>query len=141
MKQYEFDEVLHQMREDREKKTANLKKMASDLDVDIAAHGKLVHKMLQEYKDLKAQRAMLSREITKIVQEYYEKMRDFRQANEKDVTRNLEDVSEWALVNELAARGFTLDGGRLVSSDHDDEWLDHLNAKLILKNGEASESV
>lgn len=141
MKQYEFDEVLHQMREDREKKTAHLKKMASDWDVDIAAHGKLVHKMLQEYKDLKAQRAMLSREITKIVQEYYEKMRDFRQANEKDVTRNLEDVSEWALVNELAARGFTLDGGRLVSSDHDDEWLDHLNAKLILKNGEASESV
>lgn len=141
MKQYEFDEFLHQMREDREKKTAHLKKMASDWDVDIAAQGKLVHKVLQEYNDLKAQRAMISREITKIVQEYYEKMRDFRQANEKDVTRNLEDVSEWALVNELAARGFTLDGGRLVSSDHDDEWLDHLNAKLILKNGEASESV
>ena len=84
---------------------------------------------------------MLSREITKIELEYHEKSRDFYAANEKDVTRNLEDVSEWALVNELAARGFTLDGGRLVSSDHDDEWLDHLNAKLIPKNGEASESV
>ena len=65
-------------------------------------------------------------------------MRDLRQANEKDVTRNLEDVSEWALVNELAARGFTLDGGRLVSSDHDDEWLDHLNAKLFLRDGEGT---
>ena len=131
MKQAEFDEVLRQMREDREKRTAHLKKMASDLDVKIADHGKLVHKMLLEYDDLKAQRAMLNRERTKIEQECYEKMRDFRQANEKDVTRNLEDVSEWALVNELAARGFTLDGGRLVSSDHDDEWLDHLNAKLV----------
>lgn len=141
MKQSEFDDALRQMREDCKKKTAHLKKMASDLNVDIAAHGKLVHKVLQEYDDMKAQRAMLSREITKIELEYHEKSRDFYAANEKDVTRNLEDVSEWALVNELAARGFTLDSGRLVSSDHDDEWLDHLNAKLIPKNGEASESV
>ena len=134
MKQYEFDEVLHQMREDREKKTAHLKKMASDLDVKIADHGKLVHKMLLEYDDLKAQRAMLNRERTKIEQECYEKMRDFRANNEKDVTRNLEDVSDWALVNELAARGFTLDGGRLANPNNDDEWLENLNRKLVLHN-------
>ena len=69
MRQAEFDEVLRQMREDREKRTAHLKKMASDLDVKIADHGKLVHKMLLEYDDLKAQRAMLNRERTKIEQE------------------------------------------------------------------------
>ena len=132
MKQAEFDEVLRQMREDREKRTAHLKKMASDLDVKIADHGKLVHKMLLEYDDLKAQRAMLNRERTKIEQECYEKMRDFRANNEKDVTRNLEDVSDWALVNELAARGFTLDGGRLANPNNDDEWLENLNRKLVV---------
>ena len=138
MKQAEFDEVLRQMREDREKRTAHLKKMASDLDVKIADHGKLVHKLLLEYDDLKAQRAMLNRERTKIEQECYEKMRDFRANNEKDVTRNLEDVSDWALVNELAARGFTLDGGRLANPNNDDEWLENLNRKLVLHDGEGT---
>ena len=130
MKQAEFDEVLRQMREDREKRTAHLKKMVSDLDVKIADHGKMVHKMLLEYDDLKAQRAMLNRERTKIEQECFEKMRDFRQQNEKDVTRNLQDVSDWALVNELAARGYTLEDGRLLNPISDYEWLDHLNNKL-----------
>ena len=139
MKQAEFDEVLRQMREDREKRTAHLKKMASDLDVKIADHGKLVHKMLLEYDDLKAQRAMLNRERTKIEQECYEKMRDFRANNEKDVTRNLEDVSDWALVNELAARGFTLDGGRLANPNNDNEWLENLNRKLVLHDGDSPE--
>ena len=132
MRQAEFDEVLRQMREDREKRTAHLKKMVSDLDVKIADHGKLVHKMLLEYDDLKAQRAMLNRERTKIELECYEKMRDFRANNEKDVTRNLEDVSDWSLVNELAARGFTLDGGRLANPNNDDEWLENLNRKLVV---------
>ena len=127
------------MREDREKRTAHLKKMASDLDVKIADHGKLVHKMLLEYDDLNAQRAMLNRERTKIEQECYEKMRDFRANNEKDVTRNLEDVSDWALVNELAARGFTLDGGRLANPNNDDEWLENLNRKLVLHDGDSPE--
>ena len=139
MKQAEFDEVLRQMREDREKRTAHLKKMASELDVKIADHGKLVHKMLLEYDDLKAQRAMLNRERNKIEEECYQKMRDFRANNEKDVTRNLEDVSDWALVNELAARGFTLDGGRLANPNNDDEWLENLNRKLVLHDGDSPE--
>ena len=127
------------MREDREKRTAHLKKMASELDVKIADHGKLVHKMLLEYDDLKAQRAMLNRERNKIEEECYQKMRDFRANNEKDVTRNLEDVSDWALVNELAARGFTLDGGRLANPNNDDEWLKNLNRKLVLHDGDSPE--
>lgn len=139
MKQAEFDEVLRQMREDREKRTAHLKKMVSELDVKIADHGKLVHKMLLEYDDLKAQRAMLNRERNKIEEECYQKMRDFRANNEKDVTRNLEDVSDWALVNELAARGFTLDGGRLANPNNDDEWLENLNRKLVLHDGDSPE--
>lgn len=139
MKQAEFDEVLRQMREDREKRTAHLKKMASELDVKIADHGKLVHKMLLEYDDLKAQRAILNRERNKIEEECYQKMRDFRANNEKDVTRNLEDVSDWALVNELAARGFTLDGGRLANPNNDDEWLENLNRKLVLHDGDSPE--
>ena len=139
MKQAEFDEVLRQMREDREKRTAHLKKMASELDVKIADHGKLVHKTLLEYDDLKAQRAMLNRERNKIEEECYQKMRDFRANNEKDVTRNLEDVSDWALVNELAARGFTLDGGRLANPNNDDEWLENLNRKLVLHDGDSPE--
>ena len=127
------------MREDREKRTAHLKKMASELDVKIADHGKLVHKMLLEYDDLKAQRAILNRERNKIEEECYQKMRDFRANNEKDVTRNLEDVSDWALVNELAARGFTLDGGRLANPNNDDEWLENLNRKLVLHDGDSPE--
>ena len=127
------------MREDREKRTAHLKKMASELDVKIADHGKLVHKMLLEYDDLKAQRAILNRERNKIEEECYQKMRDFRANNEKDVTRNLEDVSDWALVNELAARGFTLDGGRLANPNNNDEWLENLNRKLVLHDGDSPE--
>ena len=130
MKQVEFDEALRMMRVDREAKTSQYKKMIADLDLIIAEHGKALHKMYQEYEELKTRRCLLHKEKQHIEMEFNEKYRDFIKNNEGHVSRNLCDVSEWALVNELAARGFTIVGGALSHPDHAEDWLQQLNQKL-----------
>ena len=130
MKQVEFDETLRLMRVEREQKTSRLKIMMAELDVEISKKGEQLHKMQAEYEGLKLQKKMLAKEKTRIECEYNEKCQNFIKNNEGHVTRNLCDVSDWAVINELAARGYTLEGGVLSHKDRAQEWLDDYNKKL-----------
>lgn len=135
MKQVEFDETIRQMRMDREQDTSRLKTMIADLDLQMAEHRKHLHRMHTEYEQMKVQKALLCKEKERIDREHGEKYRNFVLTNQGHVTRMLEDVSEWALVNELAARGYTLSGGVLFNPEQAEDWLLKLNQKLKPKNG------
>ena len=131
MKQAEFDEALFQMRLERDKRTAGLKKMIADLDVKIAQQGQLLHQVSQDYEKLRQERAVMNREKTRIEQEWFDRIKSFVGENQKDVTRQLEDMSEWALIKELRARGFSLsEGSTLTHPDKPEDFMQHLNAKL-----------
>ena len=139
MKQVEFDETLRQMRVEREQKTSRLKTMMAELDVEISKKGEQLHKMFAEYEGLKLQKKMLAKEKTRIECEYNEKYQSFIRNNEGHVTRNLCDVSDWAVINELADRGYILEGGVLSHKNRDSEWLEKYNAKLQPKEEERKE--
>ena len=141
MKQVDFDETLRQMRMDHQQETSRLKKMIIDLDLQMAEHRKHLHKMHTEYEELKEQKAVLCKEKDRLDREHNEKYRNFVQTNQGHVSRQLEDVSEWALVNELAARGYTLQEGVLSHPENTEEWLLKLNAKLKPKDDTTAESV
>lgn len=137
MKQVEFDETIRQMRVDHQQEVSRLKKMIADLDVKMAEHCKALHKMHTDYEELKAQRALLHKEKERLDREHNEKYRNFVLTNQGHVTRMLEDVSEWALVNELTARGYTLSGGVLFNPEQAEDWLHKLNQKLKPKDDTA----
>lgn len=134
MKQAEFDEALFQMRQERDKATAGLKKMIADLDVKIAQQGQLLHQVSLDYENLRGQRAVMNRERNRIEQEFWDKQHQFCCEHQKDVSRQLEDISEWALVKELRARGFSLaEGSTLTHPDKPEDFMQHLNGKLTEK--------
>lgn len=135
MKQVEYDEVLCQMRTEKEKKTAPLRLMIAEMDVKVHEQGKLLATMHADYEALKTQRALLAQEKERIEKQYGDKMRQFIAEHGKDVSRQLEDVSEWALVKELRARGFSLsDGSTLIHPDKPEDFMQYLNAKLTEKS-------
>lgn len=91
--------------------------------------------MHADYEALKTQRALLAQEKERIEKQYGDKMRQFIAEHGKDVSRQLEDVSEWALVKELRARGFSLsDGSTLIHPDKPEDFMQYLNAKLTEKS-------
>lgn len=51
-----------------------------------------------------------------------------------NTTRELENISEWTLANELRKRGYL---GTLINPDKDPDFMLHLNQKL---NGKADEA-
>ena len=131
MKQVDFDETLRQMRMDHQQATTNIKRMIAAKDLELAEKCKALNKMSMEYQELKAQRALMHKELNRIDAEHAAKYREFVKANQGHVSRQLEDVSEWALVNELAARGYTLtDGGGIYHPEMAEEWLHKLTGKL-----------
>ena len=140
MKQVDFDETLRQMRVEHRQRIWLLKKMVADLDLQKAQHLKLVHKMNQDYEELKAQRAMLNKEIERLDRKYNTKYREFLQEHQGHVSRQLEDVSDWALVKELAARGYYLSGVGISHPQQAEEWLLKLNQKLQPKNNESDDN-
>lgn len=142
MKQFEYDETLCQMRTEERKKTAPLRLMIAEMDVKISEQGKALHKMYAEYEELRTQRALIAQEVERIGKRYGDKIREFITQNSKDITRQLEDVSEWALIKELRARGFALaEGSTLTHPDKPADFMTHLNAKLTDKTDETSEPV
>lgn len=134
MKQVDFDETLRQMRMDLHKASAHVKKMIADMDLELAEMCKALNKMQAEYQEKKSQRALLRKELNRIEAEHGAKLREFVRINQGHVSRQLEDVSEWALVNELAHRGFYLSGGGICHPRMAEEWLLDLNKKLTRKD-------
>ena len=134
MKQVEFDETLRLMRVERDAKIAPLKRMIAELEVEINKKGEQLHRMNQEYAALRLQKSLLNKDKTRIEIEHNERYMNFIKNNEGHVSRNLEDVSDFAIINELSARGFTLVGGVLSNSERTEETLNTMNGMMQPKD-------
>ncbi len=137
MTQIEFE---NQMRELRVKKGAALTAIArlqGDVKEQIAAIDRKVKELKAEREKLNQQRIALSDRRFALEQEWGKRIKDFFDQN-YTTSRELENVSEWALANELRPRGYT---GQLINPEKDEEFMMNLNGKLNgCVNGKAGET-
>lgn len=69
---------------------------------------------------------MYGRYYNELAERHNKAIRQFAKDNE-DCTRALADVSDWALFNELRARGYR---GKVQNTARDDEFMDMVNNKI-----------
>lgn len=126
MTQIEFE---NQMRELRVKKCAALTAIArlqGEVKDDMEAIDRQIHELKERKAKLNQQRIALSDRRFALEQEWGKRIKDFQDAN-FNTTRELENVSEWAIANELRHRGFS---GTLINPEKEQEFMSNLNAKL-----------
>lgn len=126
MTQIEFE---NQMRELRTQKSAELKaiaKMQGEVKEEIAAIDRQVKELKAKREKLNQQRIMIANRRLDMEQKWSKRIKDFFDQN-YTTSRELENVSEWALANELRHRGYT---GQLINSDKDEDFMMKLNGKL-----------
>lgn len=92
-----------------------------------------IHALNESKNKLNQQRIALSDRRFALEQEWGKRIKDFQDAN-FTTTRELENISEWALANELRKRGYT---GTLINPDKDPDFIKHLNRQLNGKDSEA----
>jgi hypothetical protein len=92
-----------------------------------------IHELKERKAKLNQQRIALSDRRFALEQEWGKRIKDFQDAN-FTTTRELENISEWTIANELRKRGYS---GTLVNSDKEPDFIVHLNEKL---NGKADEA-
>ena len=117
------------MRELRVQKGAALTAIArlqGDVKEQIAAIDRKVKELKAEREKLNQQRIALSDRRFALEQEWGKRIKEFQDAN-FNTTRELENISEWTLANELRKRGYS---GTLVNPDKEPDFILHLNEKL-----------
>lgn len=136
MTQIEFE---NQMRELRTQKGAELNaiaKMQGEVKEEIAAIDRQVKELRAKREKLNQQRIMFANRRFDLEREWGAKIKKFYDEN-YTTSRELENVSEWALANELRHRGYT---GQLINPEKDEEFMMNLNGKLNgCVNGKAAE--
>ena len=135
MTQIEFE---NQMRELRTQKGAEMKaiaKMQGEVKEEIAAIDRQVKELRAKREKLNQQRIMIANRRFDMEQEWGKRIKDFFDQN-YTTSRELENVSEWALANELRHRGYT---GQLINPEKDEEFMMNINGKLN-GNGNGEES-
>lgn len=136
MKQTEFEEKLREL---KNQKRDALRPIV-DMMEDNKRKGVAVHEQFGELgakaRSLKTERTMLHKMMCDVEKKYDDKIRQLYDENPV-TTRQLEEVSDWSLVNELVARGF---GGVLTNPDKEQEFMEHINNKLNRNDESGQES-
>jgi hypothetical protein len=88
--------------------------------------------IIERQARLNQERKMYGRYYNEIAETHNKAIRQFAKDNE-DCTRALADVSDWALFNELRARGYR---GNVQNTARDDEFMETINNKIIDKDDE-----
>ena len=127
MKQHELDETIRMMRLERYEKLKSLKEFQTENKANIAKLSSLIEKFIAEKKQLQLTQSIYQQQIEKIASEYGDKIKEFYNANKDNVTRDLEDESDWKLIKELHARGFR---GYLNHNEKPADFLENINRKL-----------
>ena len=126
MTQVEFENQMRELRVQKGVELTVIAKMQGEVKEQIAAIDRKVKELKAEREKLNQQRIMLSQNRFAKEQEWGKRIKDFQDAN-FTTTRELENVSEWAIANELRHRGFS---GTLINPDKEQEFMSNLNAKL-----------
>lgn len=127
MKQIEFEEKLRELKRQK----AEAIRPINDMQLECKKEQSMVKQQLSSlYKQnsrLRAEGASLHAMRTETERRWGDKILAFFDENYSTCERQLSDVSDWAIVNELLARGFT---GALINDELDEQYMADLNRKL-----------
>ena len=126
MTQVEFENQMRELRVQKGVELTVIAKMQGEVKEQIAAIDRKVKELKAEREKLNQQRIMLSQNRFAKEQEWGKRIKDFYDQH-YTTTRELENVSELAIANELRHRGFS---GTLINPDKEQEFMSNLNAKL-----------
>lgn len=136
MTQIEFENQMRELRTQKSAELTAIAKVQGEIKEEIAAIDRQVKELRAKREKLNQQRIMIANRRFDLEQEWCEKIKKFYDEN-FTTSRELENVSEWALANELRHRGFT---GQLINPEKDEEFMMNLNGKLNgCVNGKAAE--
>ena len=133
MTQIEFENQMRELRVQKGAALTAIARLQGDVKEQIAAIDRKVKELKAEREKLNQQRIALSDRRFALEQEWGKRIKDFQDAN-FNTTRELENISEWTLANELRKRGYS---GKLINLDKDIDFMLHLNQKLNGKAGDA----
>lgn len=136
MTQIEFENQMRELRVQKGAALTAIARLQGDVKEQIAAIDRKVKELKAEREKLNQQRIALSDRRFALEQEWGKRIKEFQDAN-FNTTRELENISEWTLANELRKRGYS---GRLVNLDKDPDFMEHLNQKLNGKDNETDGS-
>ena len=126
MKQTEFEEKLRELKNQKRDALRPIVNMMEDNKRKGVAVNEQFGELGAKARSLKTERTMLHKMMCDVEKKYDDKIRQLYDENPV-TTRQLEEVSDWSLVNELVARGF---GGVLTNPDKEQEFMEHINNKL-----------
>ena len=126
MTQIEFENQMRELRTQKGAELTAIAKMQGEVKEEIAAIDRQVKELRAKREKLNQQRIMIANRRFDMEQEWGKRIKDFYDQH-YTTTRELENVSEWAIANELRHRGFS---GTLINPDKEQEFMSNLNAKL-----------
>ena len=126
MTQIEFENQMRELRTQKGAALTAIARLQGEVKDDMEAIDRQIHELKERKAKLNQQRIALSDRRFALEQEWGKRIKDFQDAN-FTTTRELENVSEWAIANELRHRGFS---GTLINPDKEQEFMSNLNAKL-----------
>lgn len=126
MTQIEFENQLRQLRAQKDAELTVIAKMQGEVKEEIAAIDRQVKELRAKREKLNQQRIMIANRRFDMEREWGRRINEFYDQN-YTTSRELENVSEWAIARELRRRGYS---GTLANSDKEYEFMSALNAKL-----------
>lgn len=126
MTQIEFENQMRELRVQKGAALTSIARLQGEVKDDMEAIDRQIHELKERKAKLNQQRIALSDRRFALEQEWGKRIKDFQDAN-FNTTRELENVSEWAIANELRHRGFS---GTLINPEKEQEFMSNLNAKL-----------
>lgn len=126
MNQEEFESRLSEMKAQKKEAIQQLIKMQLEAKEEGASLKRQIGQLCAQKEKLNQQMAYLGTKRIEVEKSWREKIKKFYEENHTQ-TRKLEEVSDWALINELSHRGFS---GNICNIDKPEDYLKDLNAKL-----------
>lgn len=114
------------MKAQRKEAIQQLIKMQLEAKEEGASLKRQIGQLCAQKEKLNQQMAYLGTKRIEVEKSWREKIKKFYEENHTQ-TRKLEEVSDWALVNELLKRGYT---GELHSKSKPESYLTEINQKL-----------
>ena len=136
MTQIEFENQMRDLRVQKGAALTAIARLQGEVKDDMEAIDRQIHELKERKAKLNQQRIALSDRRFALEQGCGKRIKDFQDAN-FNTTRELENISEWALANELRKRGYV---GTLINPDKDPVFIVKLNEKLNGKDNEADGS-
>lgn len=126
MKQVEFESKLVALKQEKAKELDVVDGMLLQCEEELAYNRRKIAELEAERRGILAKKRGLLTQRENINQKWYDKIQQFKK-DFSSCKRNLEDVSDWALVNEFMHRGFT---GKVENCELDARYLEDINRKF-----------